>query len=145
MTLGPMTASRRRQFTTKWLRQSAESFEICHLCRSHLFARVHSRSKLRLWIFCSVHTAAVVAEWLRRWTWTSSATSYPMGFPRAGSNPAGCESFCQLDPRATNIPYFIMLVLNILISELSVAAFLYSLRCLLFKLFPSRMQIWMNM
>ena len=28
---------------------------------------------------------AVVAEWLRRWTWN------PMGFPRAGSNPAGCE------------------------------------------------------
>ena len=30
---------------------------------------------------------AVVAEWLRRWTWN------PMGFPRAGSNPAGCEIF----------------------------------------------------
>ena len=29
--------------------------------------------------------SAVVAEWLRRWTWN------PMGFPRAGSNPAGCE------------------------------------------------------
>ena len=25
---------------------------------------------------------AVMAEWLRRWTWN------PMGFPRAGSNPA---------------------------------------------------------
>ena len=30
---------------------------------------------------------AVVAEWLRRWTWN------PLGFPRAGSNPAGCEIF----------------------------------------------------
>ena len=30
-------------------------------------------------------SSAVVAEWLRRWTWN------PMGFPRAGSNPAGCE------------------------------------------------------
>ena len=29
-------------------------------------------------------TEAVVAEWLRRWTWN------PMGSPRAGSNPAGC-------------------------------------------------------
>ncbi len=32
-------------------------------------------------------TTAVVAEWLRRWTWN------PMGFPRAGSNPADCEFF----------------------------------------------------
>ena len=32
-------------------------------------------------------TTAVVAEWLRRWT------RNPMGFPRAGSNPAGCEIF----------------------------------------------------
>ncbi len=30
------------------------------------------------------HQQAVVAEWLRRWTWN------PMGSPRAGSNPAGC-------------------------------------------------------
>ncbi len=29
---------------------------------------------------------AVVAEWLRRWTWN------PMGSPRAGSNPAGCDN-----------------------------------------------------
>ena len=33
----------------------------------------------------SVILLAVVAEWLRCWTWK------PMGFPRAGSNPAGCE------------------------------------------------------
>ena len=28
-----------------------------------------------------------MAEWLRRWTWN------PMGFPRAGSNPARSELF----------------------------------------------------
>jgi hypothetical protein len=28
-----------------------------------------------------------VAEWLRRWT------RNPMGFPRAGSNPADCDNF----------------------------------------------------
>ena len=44
-----------------------------------------------LFIFChpllwAMHINAVVAEWLRRWTWN------PMGFPRAGSNPAGCEN-----------------------------------------------------
>ena len=34
-------------------------------------------------------TAAVVAEWLRRWTWN------PMGSARVGSNPANCEiEFC---------------------------------------------------
>ena len=30
---------------------------------------------------------AVVAEWLRRWTWN------PMGSPRVGSNPAGSALF----------------------------------------------------
>ena len=30
---------------------------------------------------------AVVAEWLRRWTWN------PMGSPRVGSNPAGSVLF----------------------------------------------------
>ena len=36
-------------------------------------------------------SCAVVAEWLRRWTWN------PMGSPRAGSNPAGCDkSFWHL-------------------------------------------------
>ena len=35
-----------------------------------------------LWPFINT---AVVAEWLRRWTWK------PMGFPHACSNPAGCE------------------------------------------------------
>ena len=37
----------------------------------------------------STSTAAVVAEWLRRWTWN------PMGSARVGSNPANCEiKFC---------------------------------------------------
>ena len=42
---------------------------------------------MTLWIKLSwgILDQAVVAEWLRRWTWN------PMGFPRAGSNPAGCE------------------------------------------------------
>ena len=35
-------------------------------------------------------SAAVVAEWLRRWTWN------PMGSARVGSNPANCEIwFCS--------------------------------------------------
>ena len=33
------------------------------------------------------HAAAVVAEWLRRWT------RNPMGYARAGSNPVNCEYF----------------------------------------------------
>ena len=33
--------------------------------------------------------AAVVAEWLRRWT------RNPMGSPRTGSNPVGCDKFLQ--------------------------------------------------
>ena len=37
----------------------------------------------------SVPTAAVVAEWLRRWT------RNPMGSPRTGSNPVGSEYFFQ--------------------------------------------------
>ena len=106
--------------TVSWVFRNLPPLQI-----ASVFARVHSHACFIFWIFCSVHTAAVVAEWLRRWTWTSSATSHPMGFPRAGSNPAGCESFCQLDPRTTNIPYFSMLVFNILIGELSLAAFLY--------------------
>ena len=32
-----------------------------------------------------LQTYAVVAEWLRRWTWN------PMGSTRVGSNPANCE------------------------------------------------------
>ena len=35
--------------------------------------------------FCPVSNRAVVAEWLRRWTWN------PMGSARVGSNPANCE------------------------------------------------------
>ena len=31
-----------------------------------------------------------MAEWLRRWT------RNPMGFPRAGSNPAGCDHFTYI-------------------------------------------------
>ena len=42
---------------------------------------------MRIAISSRFHNRAVVAEWLRRWTWN------PMGFPRAGSNPAGCEMF----------------------------------------------------
>ena len=34
-------------------------------------------------------TLAIVAEWLRRWT------RNPLGFPRAGSNPANCEDFFE--------------------------------------------------
>ena len=41
----------------------------------------------------SISTAAM-AEWLRRWTWN------PMGYPRAGSNPARSvnilQHFCNL-------------------------------------------------
>ena len=34
-----------------------------------------------------------MAEWLRRWTWN------PLGFPRAGSNPAGCvKIFYAINP-----------------------------------------------
>ena len=38
---------------------------------------------------------AVVAEWLRRWTWN------PMGSARVGSNPANCENIfdtCRREP-----------------------------------------------
>ena len=35
--------------------------------------------------FCPVSNRAVVAEWLRRWTWN------PMGSARVGSNPANCD------------------------------------------------------
>ena len=39
---------------------------------------------------CQLFTsAAVVAEWLRRWT------RNPMGSPRTGSNPVGSEYFFQ--------------------------------------------------
>ena len=34
-----------------------------------------------------INIKAVVTEWLRRWTWN------PLRFPRAGSNPAGCETY----------------------------------------------------
>ena len=37
--------------------------------------------------FCPVSNRAVVAEWLRRWTWN------PMGSARVGSNPANCDKF----------------------------------------------------
>ena len=32
--------------------------------------------------YAKENVEAAMAEWLRRWTWN------PMGFPRAGSNPA---------------------------------------------------------
>ena len=44
---------------------------------------------------------AVVAEWLRRWTWN------PMGSPRVGSNPAGSALFFDVAitfPCATKVP-----------------------------------------
>lgn len=42
----------------------------------------------RKWTYVAV-CAVVVAEWLRRWT------RNPLGFPRAGSNPAnnGCLGY----------------------------------------------------
>ena len=42
---------------------------------------------LNIEIFKEKRQAAVMAEWLRRWTWN------PMGSSRAGSNPARSESF----------------------------------------------------
>ena len=43
--------------------------------------------------------SAFVAEWLRRWTWN------PMGFPRAGSNPAGCGLFLGQKEREKEVWY----------------------------------------
>ena len=44
---------------------------------------------VRAWKYQSSPPAAVVAEWLRRWT------RNPMGSPRTGSNPVGSEYFFQ--------------------------------------------------
>ena len=41
------------------------------------------------WKYQGSPPAAVVAEWLRRWT------RNPMGSPRTGSNPVGSEYFFQ--------------------------------------------------
>ena len=53
-----------------------------------------------------LHTAAVVAEWLRRWTWN------PMGIARTGSNPVNCDILCSWDDNATGNPIWVLTVLN---------------------------------
>ena len=42
------------------------------------------------WLIYGLVHVAVVAEWLRRWTWN------PMEFLRAGSNPADCVKLTQV-------------------------------------------------
>ena len=49
-------------------------------------------TKPSMYISCDTEylkTCAVMAEWLRRWTWN------PMGSPLAGSNPAHCGFFMR--------------------------------------------------
>ncbi len=59
------------------------------LLQAHLASFHNCCYRIKRFYFPSF-TRAVVAEWLRRWTWN------PMGFPRAGSNPAGCENYFSL-------------------------------------------------
>ena len=49
--------------------------------------------KLKLPCLSLLTTTAVMAEWLRRWSWN------PMGSSRAGSNPARSETFCNTATR----------------------------------------------
>ena len=64
---------------------------------------------------------AVMAEWLRRWTWN------PMGSPRAGSNPARSDIFIFLFPSTIIISSSIS-VIDIIINSRPTLFFL----CIIF-------------
>ena len=58
------------------------------------FEKVRNPFKSKVQLIQSIR--AVVAEWLRRWT------RNPMGFPRAGSNPAGCGNVFVCSPNSAS-------------------------------------------
>ena len=71
-----------------WFSTMLKTWKTFFYLRWKIFEDIATKSAQLIWatlLKVLRISPAVVAEWLRRWTWN------PMGFPRVGSNPAGSE------------------------------------------------------